>query len=371
MHDGPLTILQVTHQGGPAGSTQSIFNLSQHLARRGHRVLVGCREDVLLARLARHARLEVVPLHFTRLGRLPRALERVIAQHGVEVVNSHATRDRRALTWLRWRGALPQAFVATRRTMPRTLPLELLAVGWSADRTIAVSEAVARALRRRLHPARRLRVVPNGIALERVDAPVAPDDMAAARAALGDTAGRPVVAAVARLKDQHVLLQALSVLERPLVLVLVGIEPDGRLRALAGAAPPRHRVVFVSPTERPLAFYHLAAVAALPSRIEGLSQGLLEAMALGLPVVASDAGGNRDLITPGRTGVLVAPLDAAAWARALHGVLADGDFARRIARAGRELVRRDFTLEGTAERTEMVYREALDRRRLLAAAASC
>ena len=44
-------------------------------------------------------------------------------------------------------------------------------------------------------------------------------------------------------------------------------------------------------------------------------------------------------------------------------VLADGDLARRIARAGRELVRREFTLERTAERTELVYREALERRR--------
>src|SRR5690348_16437063 len=99
MPDRPLTILQLTHQGGPAGSTQSIVNLSEHLARRGHRVLVGCREGALLARLAREARLEVVPLDFTRLGALAGALQRVIAQHGIEVVNSHATRDRRALSW--------------------------------------------------------------------------------------------------------------------------------------------------------------------------------------------------------------------------------------------------------------------------------
>src|SRR5207245_1111840 len=119
MPDRPLTILQLTHQGGPAGSTQSIFGLSQHLARRGHRVVVGP----------------------------------------------------------------------------------------AADRTIAVTEAVARALRRRLHPGGRLRVVPNGIALERVDAPVPPADLTAARTALGDVAGRPVVVIVARRKDQDVLLR--------------------------------------------------------------------------------------------------------------------------------------------------------------------
>ena len=210
----PLTILQLTHQGGPAGSTQSIFNLSQYLARRGHRVLVGCRGDVLLARLARAAGLPVVPLAFMPRAALMSALTAVLGRERVDVVNAHATLDRRALTWLRWRGRLPQAFVVTRRTMPLTSPIELLPVGLTADRTIAVSEAVARALRRRLHPGARLRVVPNGIALERVDAPVPPHDLAAARAALGDPGGRPVVAIVSRLKDQHVVLQALSGVER-------------------------------------------------------------------------------------------------------------------------------------------------------------
>src|SRR5207302_124858 len=234
MTGGPLTILQVTHQGGPAGSTQSIFNLSQYLNRRGHRVLLGCRGDVLLARLAREAGLPVVPLVFTPRRELTRALGTVLAREGVDVINSHATLDRRALTWLRWRG------------------------------------------------------------------------------------GRPVVAIVSRLKDQHVVLQALSRLQRGVVVACVGTEPDDRLQALARALPARHRVAFVPLGERALAFYHLATLAALPSRMEGLSQSLLEAMALGLPVVASDAGGNSDLVRSGETGLLVPPLDPAAWAEALE-----------------------------------------------------
>src|SRR3989475_134725 len=316
MPGGPPTILQPPHQGGPAGSTQSIFNLSQYLARRGHRVLVGCREDVLLARVAGDAGLPVVPLAFMPRAVLTGALRDVLERERVDVVNANATLDRRALTWLRWRGRLPQAFVVTRRTMPLTSPLELLPVGLAADRTIAVSGAVARALRRRLHPGARLRVVPNGIALERVDAPVPLAELAAARDALGDPDGRPVVAVVSRRKDQHVLLQALPRIERGVLVVCVGVEPDAQLRALAQAVPDRHRVVFVPLIDHALAFYHGAAVAALPSRMEGLSQSLLEAMALGLPVVASDAGGNPDLIRSGETGLLVSPLDPAAWAEA-------------------------------------------------------
>ena len=90
---------------------------------------------------------------------------------------------------------------------------------------------------------------------------------------------------------------------------------------------------------------------------------LLETMALGLPAVASHAGGNPDVITSGETGLLVPPLDPLAWASALERVLGDREFAQRIARAGRDLVRREFTLERAAERTEAVYREAVERRR--------
>ncbi len=361
----PLTILQVTHQGQGQGSTQSIFGLSRALAGRGHRVLVGCRPGTVLAALAAEAGLPVVPFDFSRFGGLARDFAATMAAERVDVVNSHGTRDRRALTWLRWRGGLPQAFVVTRRTMPLTSPAELLAVGLSADRTIAVSDAVARALKRRWHPAGRLRVVSNGIDLARVDAGLAPEDEAAARAAVGAVDGRPVVLVVARLKDQHVLLRAIRALERPMVLAFVGIEPDETLLALARLVPERHRVVFVPFTPRPLAFYRLATLVALPSRIEGLSQVLLEAMALGLPVAASAAGGNAELIRDRETGLLVPPLDPPAWGEALTRLLQEPALAARLAAAGRARVRRDFTLERTAARTEDVYREALARRRLL------
>src|SRR6266513_6522504 len=210
---GRLTILQLTHQGEGAGSTQSIFSLSRELAQRGHRILVGCPAGTLLARnVAATPPLEHVPLDFSQLRTVADTIARVIADQRVTLVNSHATGDRRALTWLRWRRRLPQPFVVTRRTMPLTLPPELIAVGLTADRTIAVSAAVARALRRRLHPGGRLRVVPNGIDLQRIDAQPTAAELSAAQAVLSgpDADGRAVVVVVARRKDQQILLRALG-----------------------------------------------------------------------------------------------------------------------------------------------------------------
>jgi len=366
MSEGPgsrahLTILQLTHQGEGAGSTQSIFSLSRELAQRGHRILVGCPAGTLLARtVAATPSLEHVALDFSHFRTVAHTIAGVIAANRVAVVNSHATGDRRALTWLRWRRRLPQAFVVTRRTMPLTLPPALIAVGLTADRTIAVSAAVARALRRRLHPGGRLRVVPNGIDLERVTAAPSPQELQLAQSVLGDS-GRPVIAVVARRKDPQILLRALPALQRPVTVAFVGIRPDAELAAAQAAVPDRHRIVFVPFTEPPraLAFYRFATIAALPSRIEGLSQALLEAMSLGVPVIASAAGGNADLVNPGETGLLVPPLDPAAWTRALERMLGDAAFRARVARAGQTLARSEFTLARTADRTEVVYREAI------------
>jgi len=82
-------------------------------------------------------------------------------------------------------------------------------------------------------------------------------------------------------------------------------------------------------------------------------------MALGIPVIASAAGGNAELVNPGETGLLVPPLDPAAWTRALERMLGDDAFRVRVARAGRTLVRSEFTMSRTADRTEVVYREAI------------
>jgi len=359
------TILQTTHQGGPAGSTRSIFDLSRHLAKRGARVIVACRAGTLLAELIARAEqpgLEHRAFDYEPRATLSRRFQDLIATERVDLVNSHATHDRRALAWLRIGGGLPQAFVVTRRTMPLTWFPEVTAVGLAADRTIAVSASVADALRHRGHPSGTLRVVTNGIALDRLKETLATARIAEARAHLPEVNGLPVVAMLARNKDQGVLIDALEHVERPILLALVGIEGDAEQRARAAMAPKRHRVAFVPFSGHGAAFYAFSTVAVLASRIEGLSQSLLEAMAAGVRVSASDSGGNRDLIRHGENGLLVPALDPRAWGRAIEMALADAEKARRWAEAGRATVHARYTIEHTVRATEAVYEEALQRR---------
>jgi glycosyltransferase involved in cell wall biosynthesis len=108
---------------------------------------------------------------------------------------------------------------------------------------------------------------------------------------------------------------------------------------------------------RPL--YDLLDLVLLPSRMEGLSQGLLEAMALGKPVAASAATGNLEVVTDGVDGLLVPPLDPVAWAGAITRLSGDPAEAARMGAAARATAREKFSLDRTVEATARLYREVI------------
>lgn len=357
---GPLTVLHLTHQGDGAGSTISIAELARAQRAAGHRVLVGCPPGSLLADLARAADVEVVPLDFARLGPLARRIAGLAGERGVHVVNSHASRDRAACRRARLAGRLPAALVMTRRAMPLSLPPSVVMSGLAADCVVAVSEAVRRALVRRGSLPWRVRVVPNGIDPARMERPVSAEALAEARARIGWSADRPTVGVVARRKDQAILLRALALVPRPVTVVLLGIGPEPELQALAAAAP-LHHVAFVPFRRDVLPFYALFDVAVLPTSREGLSQALLEAMVLGLPVIASRVTGNTEVVTDGVDGLLVLPHSPAAFARALAALLADPPLGAALGAAARRTVRERFSMERTRRLTDDAYHAALER----------
>jgi glycosyltransferase involved in cell wall biosynthesis len=90
--------------------------------------------------------------------------------------------------------------------------------------------------------------------------------------------------------------------------------------------------------EGPEEFYREADIFVLPSLSEGMPNALLEALAAGLPCIASDLPSTRGIVEDGRSGLLVPPGDPAALAKALGRLLADPDLRRELGRRGREHV---------------------------------
>jgi len=93
----------------------------------------------------------------------------------------------------------------------------------------------------------------------------------------------------------------------------------------------------------------------LPSLAEGISNTILEAMASGLPVVATDVGGNRELIDHGRTGEIVPAGNVEAMAERIAAYAADPQAARAAGLAGRALVERQFSMQAMCASYLAVY----------------
>jgi glycosyltransferase involved in cell wall biosynthesis len=99
----------------------------------------------------------------------------------------------------------------------------------------------------------------------------------------------------------------------------------------------------------------------LPSLSEALSNALMEAMACGCCPIASDVGGNPELVTDGETGLLFPTGDAGALAAKLHLVLRDAELRRRLAANAERRMHEEFARETAAARMGDVYREFLER----------
>jgi glycosyltransferase involved in cell wall biosynthesis len=255
----------------------------------------------------------------------------------------------------------------------RHLQLSRLAYRLST-RVLANSEGVAHTLVAGDGvPRGRVVVVPNFVEDEAF-ARAGDDALRATRAAWGAPSGGPVVGCVARLraeKGQATLLRAAARLRArwpDLVVLLVGDGPsEAELRALAGELGIEDRVCFAGHRPNLPNPNQLFDVSVLASDHEGFPNTVVEAMAAGRPVVASDVGGVPDAVRHEETGLLVPPRDVAGLEAAISRVLADPAWAAGLGARGREIAWDQFRTERVMTRLIGTYAALVGRADLLAA----
>lgn len=224
----------------------------------------------------------------------------------------------------------------------------------------AVGPSAARALAETLGlSSGEVEVIPNGVDGEIFQPPADRDRI---RLRLGLPADRLVLLCVGNLKPvkgHEVLLKAMSEPEtapRPLTLVFVGEDfQGGGLQRLAEGLPRHLDPRFVGRQDDPLPWYQAADLFVLPSQWEGMSNALLEAMACGLPVIATRVGGNTDLVNHEQTGLLAPPENPPALAQAIARLSGDDTLRRRLGAAARAHVLRYHNLRRTAEQYGQQY----------------
>jgi glycosyltransferase involved in cell wall biosynthesis len=211
-------------------------------------------------------------------------------------------------------------------------------------------------------PAEKFTVIPNGIA------PFAPPpEQAVTReqllGELGLSQDARLVGAIGRLWPQKRLKDVIwgadliQCVRDDVHFLMIGDGPlRRRLERFAEQCYVAERVHFLGErSDIPRILPHLDLLM-LASSYEGQSNAIMEAMSAGVPVVASDIPGNRDLVINGETGLLVDIGDRAGLAQKALMILADADLAKRLGSAGRERMLRDFSIEKMVERHEELYR---------------
>ena len=230
------------------------------------------------------------------------------------------------------------------------------------DRIIAVARTVKDSLVRFDNaPEDKITVIYNAIEAERFRIPI---DVAEKKRSLGIDPGRPIVGNVARhfeVKGQRYLIEAVAQVRAcvpDVVFLLVGDGPDrGELVRLADSLGVSESVVFAGMRADVDEILQVVDLFTLSSLGEGLCMAILEAMAAGKAVVATEVGGNPELVAHGQTGLTVPSKDPKALAEALIELLSDGERRLAMGRTAMEIIDRKFSMAECVARTEALYEE--------------
>jgi glycosyltransferase involved in cell wall biosynthesis len=328
-----------------------------------------------MRRLVREVAPDLIHVHLSKAAFLVRMarLFSPFARHPPVVYTHHGNRFRGY-----FRGAKAKAVLWTEKALAPFTSRFLVLSPQQRDE-------IARDLR--IGRPARYRVVPLGIDLAFTRRLAG--NRGALRRELGIAPARPLVGIVGRvapIKAHEMFVDAAAAVREGVppgegpAFVVIGSGAAREMSALeerAGARGIATDFFFAGTRPDPGAFLADLDLVALTSRNEGTPLSLIEAMAAGLPIVATDVGGVRDLLTrewegdPGKPwrvsseprGLLVASGDVAGFAAALRSLLADPEARRRMGEAGRRFAESRFSIDRLLSDLDAVYRELLPARR--------
>ena len=360
-----MNIMEIVSNTGMNGAINHCLLLSRELLRRGNRVTLVCHPRAWIAKQVASDGIDVVP---SDLHRWPpdelRRIAAIVAERRIDVVHTHASRAHFFGILLRWFAGVPS--VATAHSCHFQLH-------WMFnDYVIACSEATRRYHRRyNLVRSSRIGTICNFIDLRRMSE-VSPDARTSVRASLGIDDSCHLIGAVGDVIPRKGLIYLVGAMPKILAavpqcrLLVVGngdSQYADRARSSAEQLGVASAIIWADHRDDVHEVLASLEICVLPSLDEGLPLSILEAMAAGLPVVATTAGGIPECVGHGVTGLLVPPADSDALAEAIIGLLRDPTLRRKMGEAGRERVRQQFSPESQAPRIEGVLEHVARLRR--------
>jgi glycosyltransferase involved in cell wall biosynthesis len=372
----PAKVLHVSESNEWSGGAAQLLALAVGLRERGWDSRIGCRPGSGLFKHASERKLATFTVPLREDYDLPSAfkLARYVQDEGIDVVHAHHNRSHAvcllANVILGLRGQRRVLVVSRRVSFPpgRNPFSRWKYTSGSIDRIVAVAGAIKDVLVAAGVPAEKVEVVHSGVDVSRYSIRPAKPELARA---LGLPEGVPVVGKIANAspwKGQNVLLEAAAKLlasGRKLHFLLAGRDTQGEWvkGEVARLGLEKHVTLAGFRADVPDLLPLLSVSVNSAVQGEGLSGALRESLTAGVPVVASDHAGNRELLKDGKGGWLFPAGDASALAERVGWVLDHPKEARESVTAWQKDALREFSIEATIEKTAALYERLLAERR--------
>jgi glycosyltransferase involved in cell wall biosynthesis len=349
------------------GGEQQTLYLLRALRERRIKSHLACQPGSPMQKKALEAGVEVFPIAMRGEVDLPASLRirKLITRHGYDIVHSH-TSHAHTLAFFASLGCGTCRLVTRRVDFSifrnRFLPINGIKYRFMADYYIAISHQIKQVMVKDGIAADRIFVVHSGIDLQRF-ARAAGDHLAQEFDLRPDERVVINVAHLAGHKGQKYLVGAiphvLAAIPNVRFFIIGKGELMSELQALSVSLGIGHALTFTGFRNDVGAFYKIADLFVMSSVQEGLGTAILDALALGKPVVAANSGGIPEIIRDGQTGRLVEAANPQALAKGIIEMLTNVEQARAMARRGQGEVKAKFSIDAMVENNLAVYNRLL------------
>ena len=366
----PIRVLQLLVSTSPGGGPKHVYDLVRHLPKGEFEFVVGAPRDGIFFERFQALGVPVVEIPFGYIEvRQLFATIHLIRRHAIDLVHTHGKGPglygRLAARWVgvpavhTFHGIHYRGYPVVGQWLYLALERRLSRISRLIINVSSSQEAEGLGLR--LFRAEQSVVITNGVDFEEMDTLLRESTIRRETFGLGPD--DLVLGCVSRFDPVKRLEVLLGVLRRlrdripkvALILVGGGGEED-RIRNLARVMGVAEQVIFTGFLENPAPIYPALDLYLSASLKEGLPLAVMEAMGAGVPVIATDVPGHRDVVTPEKTGILTPADDEAALADAVTTLWAEPARRAAMAEAARKWARAEFHIRKTLDRTAGVYR---------------
>jgi len=366
-----MKILHINTEKTWRGGEQQTFNLLKGLKERNISSHLICQPGSPMAQKAKKAQIKVFPVAMHGETDLLAGfrIRSLINKFNYDILQSH-TSHAHSLAFLASFGTKTRRIVTRRVDFSifrhSFLNLSGIKYRYMADFYIAISNKIKDVLVNDGIPPGRIFVAHSGINPNRFD-DAGKDNLLSEFNIKSDEQVVINVAHLAGHKGQQYLVRAI-----PLVLAKIptarffivgGGELMDKLKTLAASLGLNQELIFTGFRRDVGAFYQIADLFVMSSVQEGLGTAVLDALALGKPVVATISGGIPEIVHDGKTGRLVAPADPLALAAGIVELLTHTGRAKQMARQGQAKIREKFSVEAMVDKNIEIYQQILKRGR--------